>query len=101
MTMNDLTGFFGHTYINEQQLQYQFQVVRRMGHGRYVVQLFSWLDGGKTELAVMPEKELLGPSVKLYADEKTRHWASEKQHARQRELHQMTKCRPAPAALLH
>jgi len=85
-----LIDLFGHTYIPDQEdpehqvIQNQFQIIRRMRGDRYVVQLFSWLDGGPTEVVVMTEAELLGPNVKLYATEENWHTASEKAHERRR-----------------
>ena len=69
-----LIGLFGHTYIpdpedpEEKMIQFQFKILRRMHGDRYVVQLFSFMDGGPTNVGVYPEAELLGPDVKLYAD---------------------------------
>lgn len=66
-----LVGFFGHTYKTGEpkMLEYQFRIIRRLGYDRYVIQYFSFLDGGPTNLGVMAEKDLLGDLVKLYASE--------------------------------
>jgi hypothetical protein len=72
-----LIGLYGHTYIvdphdrDERMIRYQFQIIRRMGASRYVFQYFSFIDGSPTQVGVMSETELLGPDVKLYADEET------------------------------
>jgi len=72
-SVEGLIGLFGHTYIadpkntDEQMIQYQFQIIRKLEPDRYIIQYFSFLDGSPTNLGVMPETELLGPSVKLYA----------------------------------
>jgi hypothetical protein len=70
-----LIGLFGHTYIADPDnadatiIQCQFQIIRKMDGDRYVVQYFSWLDGSSTECGVYPESQLLGPDVKLYANQ--------------------------------
>jgi hypothetical protein len=83
-----LSGLFGHTYIpdpegetGDKTIQYQFQILRRLGPDRWIVQLFSFLDGDATEVDVFPEAYLLSQDVKLYANQETWHWAFEK-HAR-------------------
>ena len=69
-----LIGLFGHAYISdpdhpsEQMIQYQFRVIRKMEGDRYVVQYFSFQDGSPTCVGVYHETELLGPTVKLYAN---------------------------------
>jgi hypothetical protein len=65
-------------------IQYQFEIIRELKGDRYVVQLFGWLDGDPTEVAVMPESELLGPTVKLYSTKEDWHWAYEKECNRRR-----------------
>ena len=37
-----------------------------MDETRYVIQYYSYVDGGPSKLGVMSEAELLGPDVKLY-----------------------------------
>jgi hypothetical protein len=79
-----LIGLFGHTYVADpddadaQTIQYQFEVVRHMEGGRYVVQLFSFLDGSPTNVSVYTETELLGPNVRLYATAELWNHAYEK-----------------------
>lgn len=69
-----LIGLFGHTYVPDldaggdaTMIQYQFEIIRTMEGARYVVQLFSWIDGSPTTVSVMSEAEMLGPTVKLYS----------------------------------
>jgi len=70
-----LGGFFGHLYTadpdfpDEQIIQYQFRVIRRMDAERWIVQFFSYLTGEPTQIGVYPESVLLGETVKLYPDE--------------------------------
>lgn len=72
-SVEGLIGLFGHTYIvdpentDERTIQYQFRIIRKLEPDRYIIQYFSFLDGSPDCLGVMPETELLGPSVKLYA----------------------------------
>jgi len=79
-----LIDLFGHTYIadpddpEQRTIQYQFRIIRRMRGERYVVQYFSFLDGGPTNVGVMTEAELLGPDVKLYADQELWNYGYEK-----------------------
>jgi hypothetical protein len=50
-----LIGLFGHTHVldndensataGKKVIQYQFEIVRQMDDNRYIVQLFSFLDG--------------------------------------------------------
>jgi hypothetical protein len=82
-----LIGLFGHTYVQEPdkdrpQINWQFQIIRELKGDRYVVQLFSWFDTGPTELAVLPESTLLGPTVKLYATQDLWNEAAEKETRR-------------------
>jgi hypothetical protein len=88
-TKNDeeLSGLFGHTYVPDPELddkviRYQFEILRRLGHDRWIVQLFSWLDGDRTEVAVYPQAYLLSDDVKLYADKDAWHWAYEQEAKR-------------------
>jgi hypothetical protein len=67
-----LIDLFGHTYIanpdrsGEKTIQYQFQIIRKMDGERYVVQLFLFLSGDPTSVAIYPESFLLGDDVKLH-----------------------------------
>jgi hypothetical protein len=63
-------------------IQYQFQIIRKMEGDRYVFQYFSFLDGSPTQVGVMTEAELLGPNVKLYANQELWLWAYEKESKR-------------------
>lgn len=70
-----MIGLFGHTYVvdpdnaDSTMIQYQFQIIRKMDGDRYVVQYFSFMDGSPTQVGVYPEDFLLGPDVKLYAND--------------------------------
>jgi hypothetical protein len=81
-----LIGLFGHTYIDDpdkpsvKMIQFQFRIIRKMEGDRYVIQYFSWLDGSATKVGVMPEAELLGESVKLYANAELWNAAYETSH---------------------
>ena len=72
--MEGLIGLFGHIYIADPEnpsvkmIQFQFQIIRKMEGERYVVQYFSFLDGGPTCVGVYPQAELLGPNSKLYVN---------------------------------
>jgi hypothetical protein len=70
-----LASFFGHTFTadehGEQQIQYQFRIIRPMPPERWVVQLYSFMDGTPNRLAVYTETYLLGEQVALYPDAKT------------------------------
>ncbi len=90
---NGLLDLFGLSYRDDDPnfpgsvLQYQFRVIRRMHGDRYVVQLFSWMDGGPTEVMVMSEQQLLGDKVKLYASEELWRIGAEKQQRREQRGH--------------
>jgi hypothetical protein len=47
--------------------QYQFQIVRSMGDGRYVCQMFSALDGEPTNCMILSDLET-SDQYRLYAD---------------------------------
>ena len=67
-----LIGLYGHTYVNDERgrvIQCQFRIIRKMDDDRYIFQFFSFADGEPTNLGTMTEAELLGPDVKLYANE--------------------------------
>jgi hypothetical protein len=73
-----LVGFFGHTYKDiegEMRIQYQFRIIRPLSPDRWVVQLYSALDGTPNCLKVYSEDFLLGDAVNLYPDEDTWNWA--------------------------
>jgi hypothetical protein len=83
-----LIDLFGHLYTPDdtggKMIEYQFKIIRKLDGGRYVVQYFSFWDGGPTNLGVMKESELLGPDVKLYATAELWNAAYEKDSYRQR-----------------
>ena len=69
-----LIGLFGHFWIDdpenagERMIQFIFRIIRKLEGERYVVQYYSYLDGGPAAVGVHPEAELLGRNVRLYAD---------------------------------
>ncbi len=65
-------------------IEWQFEIVRELPGKRYVIQLYSWMDCGPTEVKVMSEDVLLGPTVKLYATHEDRNVAYEKECDRRR-----------------
>jgi hypothetical protein len=71
--LEGLVGFFGHLWgpdpdiPGESTIRYQFEIVRKIDDARYAIQFYSFMDGSPRNLGVMPEAELLGPNVKLYA----------------------------------
>lgn len=84
-----LLDLFGHTYVPDPEgtdgalvIQYQFKIIRGMKGDRYVVQYFSFWDGTPTNVGVMTEAELLGPTVKLYATAELWNVGYEKEAAR-------------------
>lgn len=85
-----LIGLFGHAYTADpedaerQTIRHQFQIIRKMDGGRCVVQLFSFMDGGPTNVAVYDERFLLGPDVKLYATAELWNEACERENERER-----------------
>ncbi len=74
-----LLGLAGHTYVPDPEgsdqpiIEWQFEIVRELPGKRYVIQLYSWMDCGPTEVKVMSEDVLLGPTVKLYATHEDRN----------------------------
>ena len=95
-----LRGLFGHTYEPDPddpdglpRIQYQFEIIREVPGSRYVVQLFSWVDGSPTEVRVMSEAEVLDhPTVRLYATQSDWHWAYEKECDRRRFNREAQQC---------
>jgi hypothetical protein len=85
-----LIGIMGHTYIadenhpGEKEIQYQFEIIRKLDGGRWLCQLFSFLDGRPTEVRAYPESFLSGDDVKLYALADEWHYAYEKECTRRR-----------------
>jgi hypothetical protein len=82
-----LIGLLGHTFTEQdgaRRIKYQFEIIRRLPPDRYIVQLFSWLDGSTTNAHVMTEAELLGPDTVLYVTELDWHAACEKEDQRNR-----------------
>ncbi len=67
-----LLGLYGHTYTEHpnrvpvRMLQYQFQVVRALPSGRWLVQLYSAWEGCPTDVVAYDESYLLGPDVVLF-----------------------------------
>ena len=82
----NLVGFFGHTWVpdrmfpdetreNHEIIEFQFKIIRELSGARYVVQLFSFMDGRPTKLAIYDETFLLGADVTLYQTEQI--WLNE------------------------
>jgi hypothetical protein len=70
-----LIGLLGHIYAPDKDgspsINFQFEIIRELKDpGCYVLQLFSWF-GGPTNVIVMTEAELLGDTLKLYAEQKS------------------------------
>jgi hypothetical protein len=61
-----LIGMFGHTLNENEEIEWQFRIERAASTGAYVVQLFSWLDGGPTECKVLAREDLLSDHCRLY-----------------------------------
>lgn len=83
-----LSGFFGPTFVRDEhghkRIEYQFRVVRRLPPRRWIVQLYSFLDGTPNNLAVYPEDFLIGDDVALYRDAETWREGYEKSERRYR-----------------
>lgn len=78
-----LIGLFGHTYIDHERydgkaIQYQFLVIRQMPPDKWVVQLYSFMDGSPNVLKVYSESFPLSEGVKLYPDADTWNEAYQK-----------------------
>ena len=63
-----LVGLFGHTYAPDTEtpratIRYQFKVVRHIDGGRYVVQMFSFVDGKPTNVLVLLRRNSLVQSA--------------------------------------
>jgi hypothetical protein len=59
-------------------IQWQFEIMRRLGDDRYVCQLLSWIDGRDTIVTVMRESDLLNmEKCKLYLNKDEWHDAAE------------------------
>jgi hypothetical protein len=92
-----LVGFFGHTYTaaldnpDETEIQYQFEIIRKIDGDRYAVQYFSYMDGSPTSLGIYSEADLLGPTVKLYANADLWNAASSKDCERQHDRRRATR----------
>ena len=92
-----LIGLFGHTYVPDpddpqaSMIQFQFEIIRKLEGARYVIQYFSFFDGTETNLGVLPEAELLGPNVKLYATAELWNLGYEKESDRRRARREMTR----------
>jgi hypothetical protein len=75
MSSPGLGGYYGHTLVTDEDgyrdVEYQFRVLRRLQPRRWVVQLYSFLDGSPGRLAAYPEDFLLSDEVALYRDEET------------------------------
>lgn len=70
-----LVGMMGHTF-EEGEIQYQFEIVGRATEKLYRVQLYSWMGGWPTDIAVWPEDVFL-PPTKLYDSHEARNRAYE------------------------
>ena len=86
-----LAGLVGHTYVPDEQqpdrmrMQFQFEIIRPVPPGRWLVQLFSFMDGRPTNVVVYPESFLLGETVKLYLSHDEWHYAHERESQWRRE----------------
>lgn len=68
--MKALEGLFIH-YIWEKNRGYYQGHIKAVDNGMILVQLFSWLDGRPTNMAVLPKSLLMRTTTKLYDDEET------------------------------
>lgn len=79
-----LVGLFGHTLVpieevpGRKEIQFQFKIIRKLEGQRYLVQYFSYMTGGPTNLGVYAEDVLVGEDVKLYATEELWREADQK-----------------------
>jgi hypothetical protein len=60
-----LVGMYGYTLEND-ELQWQFKIIRQITPDRYLCQLFSWLDGEQTNCETIETKKLV-EECKLFA----------------------------------
>jgi hypothetical protein len=86
MSSAGLSGYFGHTFVADEnghrRVQYQFRILRRLPPRRWIVEMYSFLDGTPNKLTIYPEDFLLGDDVALYRCEEI--WRDEYSKAEQR-----------------
>lgn len=76
----DLVCLFGHTIDKDGQIVWQFSVERKISFCRYLIQLYSWMDGGPTEVKVVSETMLTGKRCNLYLTKEIAGIAAAKNH---------------------
>jgi hypothetical protein len=82
-TADGLIGLFGHTFKEEHELEWQFRIERPASEDAYLVQLYSWVDGGPAGVKVLARDVLLSDRCRLYMTAEAMHDAYEA-YSRQR-----------------
>lgn len=59
------TGLFGHTF-DAGKINRQFHVQRKVGDGKYLVQIFSWFTGEPIICEVWSDETLSDPTNRFY-----------------------------------
>jgi hypothetical protein len=76
-----LVGLFGHTRNDDGSINWQFEIIGKINDDTYTIQLFSWLDGGRTDVKMLSVANLMDCS--LYATREDWIWAWAKESARE------------------
>ncbi|MGG7534660.1 HNH endonuclease [Rhizobium sp. 12,4] len=58
-----LVGLFGHTRNDDGTINWQFEIVGKVGDDAYAIQLFSWLDGRPTDVKIFTVRQISACSL--------------------------------------
>ncbi|RVI58519.1 HNH endonuclease [Sinorhizobium meliloti] len=72
-----LVGLYGHTRDDDGAINWQFEVMGKITEDTYTIQLFSWLDGGPTDVKMVSLEVLRGCSLYSTKDDWLWAWAKE------------------------
>ncbi|MCD2451646.1 hypothetical protein GO003_014720 [Methylicorpusculum oleiharenae] len=74
MSSKLLEGSFFHTFCDDGQVKWQGEFLKEFDDGRYLIQLFSWIDGRPTIQKIITGKETIGMSIYPTAESMDLAW---------------------------
>jgi hypothetical protein len=72
-----LVGLFGHTRDDDGTINWQFEIIGKVGDDAYSIQLFSWMDGRPTDVKIFTLDQIAKCSLYSTRDAWIQRWAKE------------------------
>lgn len=79
LNQSNLVGSFFHTRRKDGQIDWQGQVIKDIGNNQYLVQLYSWVDGGETSQKIVDRSEMV--DWDFYATDKNMRFQYQKEQS--------------------